>query len=298
MSVVSQSDDITDAESPFDSSANADIIIRSSDRVDFFTLKNILRSASPVFNDMFSLDLAEARDQNLSNARNGLPIVQLEEDSATLHDLLLLIYPHSDATKPFVEVETYVKVGQAARKYAMDEVLLKLGSMAARYKAMMRWWPVRAFAVGVHFNWTEVIREAALNTLYISLPDFDGCPNELGLITGEDYHALLQWRDNCQFSVVFALSQLQNQNSNSFKREDELTLSDMAGPVLKRCEERGLESAISLVGHFQQVFGSKSHSAGKVEDMSKDIKIIKEQIDKTVSGVRSGQIILPLVCTC
>ena len=98
---------------------------------------------------MLSLDLGEARDENLNNTRNGLPIVQLEEGSGILRRLLLLIYPNSDATvNPICDIETIVKVGQAARKYAMDEVIPKLRSMATRCWEMTHQ-PLRVFAVGV-----------------------------------------------------------------------------------------------------------------------------------------------------
>jgi len=50
-----------------------------------------------------SLDLGEARDKILIDSRNKLPIIQVEEDSITLHNLLLLIYPY--ATEPTDTIE-------------------------------------------------------------------------------------------------------------------------------------------------------------------------------------------------
>lgn len=270
---------ITDAERPFDSSAIADVIIRSSNFVDFFTLKSILRLTSPIFNDMLSLDLGEAKDKNLNNTRNGLPIVQLEEDSITLHNLLLLIYPY--ATEPTDTIEIYVKVGHAAQKYGMDEIIQKLGRMAARCEAMEKE-PLRAFAVAVHFNWAEVIRMAALNTLSIPLSDLSGC-DELGMLTGTDYHGLLQWRFACQRALTELLSQWDNDPRYGFPA--------MAEHILDRLGRTGCPRSAVLMDESipAKHLGSKSRSAEVIQKFLQNVKVMEKAMDETVSCVRSGQ---------
>ncbi|PFH50248.1 hypothetical protein AMATHDRAFT_145574, partial [Amanita thiersii Skay4041] len=75
----------TDAAKPFDSSAKADVILRSSDSVDFYFISLLLSAVSPVFSDMFSLNRPGVQ-QEITN--NGLPVVPLPESSKILQFLL------------------------------------------------------------------------------------------------------------------------------------------------------------------------------------------------------------------
>jgi hypothetical protein len=222
------------ADRPFDSTADADIILRSSNKVDFFVLKNLLcivssvfdrkfsdderkaqgrisekgglpvvplkrtntlRFATSVINKMISPNGRKANERNDEN--NSLPIIVLEEDSTTLYNLLLFIYPYSK--EPARTVEVYLKVGDAARKYAMDEVEEKLMKTARDMDALTKE-PFRVFAVASHFGWVEVMKDAARNTLKIPLRDL-GRYDELRLLNGVQYHDLLQWQLNCREAV-------------------------------------------------------------------------------------------------
>ncbi|KZT69347.1 hypothetical protein DAEQUDRAFT_765644 [Daedalea quercina L-15889] len=75
------------ASPPFDSS-KADIILRSSDSVDFRVSSFILEMSSEFFANM--LDACQANDEEL---RDGCPIIQVQEDSGT--SLLSLVPPSS-----------------------------------------------------------------------------------------------------------------------------------------------------------------------------------------------------------
>lgn len=221
------------ADRPFDSTADADIILRSSNKVDFFVLKNFLCLVSSVFDRKFSGEERKVREgisekgglpvvplkrtntlrlassvinKMLSNGRkakerndenNSLPIIALEEDSTTLYNLLLYIYPYSK--EPARTVEVYLKVGNAARKYAMDEVEEKLMKSARDMEALTKE-PFRVFALASHFGWVEVMKAAARNTLKIPLRDL-GRYDELRLLNGVQYHDLLQWQLNCREAV-------------------------------------------------------------------------------------------------
>lgn len=67
---------------------DANLIIRSSDFVDFRVHKQVLAMASPVFKDLLSLP--QPPD---SESDDGLPVVNLFEDSELLHSLISIIYP-------------------------------------------------------------------------------------------------------------------------------------------------------------------------------------------------------------
>ena len=67
---------------------DANIIIRSSDFVDFRVHKPVLAMASPVFKDLLSLPQPSG-----SESVDGLPVVQLSEDSELLNTLVSMLYP-------------------------------------------------------------------------------------------------------------------------------------------------------------------------------------------------------------
>ena len=69
---------------------DANIVLRSSDRVNIPVHKSLLAMSSPFFEDMFSLP-QPPDDETV----NGLPVVQLSEDAGVLHCLVSLLYPIS-----------------------------------------------------------------------------------------------------------------------------------------------------------------------------------------------------------
>jgi hypothetical protein len=78
---------------------DANLIIRSSDSVDFRVHKPVFAMASPVFKDLFSLP------QPSDSESDNLPVVKLPEDSELLHSLVSIIYP-----VPTVIPNSYEKV--------------------------------------------------------------------------------------------------------------------------------------------------------------------------------------------
>ncbi|KAK2462717.1 hypothetical protein APHAL10511_005235 [Amanita phalloides] len=191
----------TDAQKPFDSSAKADIVLQSSDSVDFFVLKTLLSLASPILDDMVSSSQGDTAGEN--DTRNGLRIVQLPMDSVTLHNLLPLIYPFSE--QPIADIDVYLKVANAAKTYGMNQVEERLRKQLETSSVMTRE-PVRVFAVAVYLGWKEEARSAALKSLATPVKDLAQY-EELKLISGADYQDLLQWRFKCHRAVAsFLLS--------------------------------------------------------------------------------------------
>jgi hypothetical protein len=76
--------------SPLESSdlSDANFVIRSSDFVNFKVHKHVLAVASPFFKDLLSLH--QPPD---SESVDGLPVVQLPEDSELLSTLISMLYP-------------------------------------------------------------------------------------------------------------------------------------------------------------------------------------------------------------
>src|SRR5579863_6283384 len=67
---------------------DANVIVRSSDLVNFQVHKSILAMVSPFFRDLFSLP-----QPSDSEVIEGLPVVQLSEDAELLNSLVSMLYP-------------------------------------------------------------------------------------------------------------------------------------------------------------------------------------------------------------
>lgn len=99
---------------PFDDDA-ADIILRSSDQVDFLVYKAILSVASPVFKDMFSLPQPSGTDAS----QQSHTVIDLPESSGALAALLTVIYPVTPETIEPRPLNDLIAALEAARKYDM-----------------------------------------------------------------------------------------------------------------------------------------------------------------------------------
>ncbi|KAH9174307.1 hypothetical protein EDB89DRAFT_2094036, partial [Lactarius sanguifluus] len=94
---------------------DANIIVRSSDRVNFRVHKSVLAVSSPFFRDLLSLP--QPPDDELVD---GLPVIQLSEDADLLNSLVSLLYPISP-----VIPSSYEKVFAllaVCQKYDMEPV--------------------------------------------------------------------------------------------------------------------------------------------------------------------------------
>ena len=67
--------------------SDTNVILRSSDLVDFRVHKPVLAMASPVLKDMFSLP-----QPSDSETIDGFPVIQLTEDSELLNCLVSMLY--------------------------------------------------------------------------------------------------------------------------------------------------------------------------------------------------------------
>ena len=69
---------------------NADVLIWSSDNINFRVRRSILATSSPFFGDLFSLP--QLSDHEVIN---GLPFLPLPEDAEVLDSLMSFLYPVS-----------------------------------------------------------------------------------------------------------------------------------------------------------------------------------------------------------
>ncbi|KAI0266136.1 hypothetical protein BC834DRAFT_935728 [Gloeopeniophorella convolvens] len=108
----------SDFGAPFDYS-DADVIIRSSDRVDFHIYKFHLIKASPAFKEM--LESTPSHGTTSAEGISSVPVLSLSEDKSVLTTLLSAIFPvHLVIPETYEEM---VQVFSAAYKYKLQSVV-------------------------------------------------------------------------------------------------------------------------------------------------------------------------------
>ncbi|KAJ7117845.1 hypothetical protein C8R44DRAFT_708179 [Mycena epipterygia] len=187
-------------EDPFNDVA-ADIIVRSStDNVDFRVHKAFLAIASPVFRDMLSLPQPGDIQTDASGVhmKDGLHIVPVDEDKATLGTLLRMCYPAwmlLDCEQLFPTTEILLAVFVAARKYAMDgiERQVRAELVAPRFIDPN---PLRIYALAVQHGLFDEAKICAKYTLRTPVLGRDYIA-ELESITAGAYHRLQEYHIEC-----------------------------------------------------------------------------------------------------
>ncbi|GBE89543.1 hypothetical protein SCP_1602050 [Sparassis crispa] len=176
------------AQRPFDNPA-ANIILRSSDNIDFCVHSVILSEASPFFKDMFSLQqplVDHNKPEGLDDYRDGRPVIVVGEGSRTLDSLLRLCYPIAG---PKIQALTEgPAVLEAALKYQMEEAT---GIMSRALMMFAADQPLRIWAIACRLRLEGEARYAARFTLTRSI--FDDFPKEMQEVTAGPYFRLLKY---------------------------------------------------------------------------------------------------------
>ncbi|KDQ60472.1 hypothetical protein JAAARDRAFT_607543 [Jaapia argillacea MUCL 33604] len=164
------------AKPPFNH-PRADIILRSSDNVDFATFKSILFLSSPVFEDMFSMPQPPRRAGTQVD-KDDIPVVDLSEDSRTLELLLGFCHP---GDRPIIETVVEARnLLVAAMKY--DIGFIRVASKE-RLLALEKSEPASLFA----FACTHKIRDLAIDAakLALQIPEPDLLPKNPSILPPE-----------------------------------------------------------------------------------------------------------------
>ena len=193
-------EDSTYAPAPFDH-AKADIVLRSSDNVDFRVFKLFLSLASPFFETLFDIPQPAEEDGD-QEVKDGLAVVPVTEDSKTLDSLLRFCYPCTLADDPKLDVlQDAMEVLEAARKYSLD-VIEKKARQAIASPKILEAEPLRCFAIAHRGRLREETLLAAKYTL--TQPLIPSWFQEIDLVTATDLLSLLTYHKKCG-DAVFAL---------------------------------------------------------------------------------------------
>ncbi|KAJ7645509.1 hypothetical protein DFH06DRAFT_1211562 [Mycena polygramma] len=184
----------TNAASPYDDPAHADLILQSSDNVNFFVYRLLLSLVSPVFKDMFAMPQPVSE-----SAAESHPVIPVAEDSETLHKILTWCDPRVfPALGTLEEIQIVLRV---ADKYCMESVTKRVGEMLAF--GISGLCPsgsgsVRVYAIAVRYNLTALAHKAARCSLDAKWEDLmnEDSP-ELAHVPASALHRLQQYRLAC-----------------------------------------------------------------------------------------------------
>ncbi|KAF8177540.1 hypothetical protein K438DRAFT_1681471 [Mycena galopus ATCC 62051] len=183
---------------PFDD-ASADVILRSSDGIDFRVYRLVLSLASSVFHDMFAFPQPKSEPET--------PIVLVSESAFVLDMALRFWYPGAD---PAV-VQTLDGLRQTLEalimKYNVQFIIPVAKKQLREYLTSD---PVAVFAIACRHEWKEIALDAAKGSLKLPLRAFESArPAQLEYMTADTYHTLLQYHSECAKVAASATSTLQ-----------------------------------------------------------------------------------------
>ncbi|KZV70870.1 hypothetical protein PENSPDRAFT_431333 [Peniophora sp. CONT] len=204
--VFTDADQIRDAPAPFDDHA-ADLILRSSDNVDFRVHRQVLAVASPVFADMFDLpppspDIGGSVDER----RNGLIVVDMAEDERALRLLLGFCYP---VMEPALEDLELVKLAlRLAQKFQMLQSVARYVQPGLKLLAADA--PEQVYAVASAYELRAVALVAARASLSRPILTKGRIPlyPEFTDVSGFDVLRLLRFQQACSERAVDAVTDL------------------------------------------------------------------------------------------
>ena len=188
----------TYARSPFDD-PDADVILRSSDNVDFRVFRSFLSYASPFFKGMFVLPQVPYPGDNSDETRDGVPVIRVAEECDTLQRLLFLCYP--------LDVPS---VDTLAQVQAVLEAALKYDMKTRRVEKQPKEWlvepkfmetePVRVLMIACRYRLQEEFTVATMFSLGRQiLEEVDEA--DLDHMTGRQLFRLLQHHKKCAAAV-------------------------------------------------------------------------------------------------
>ncbi|KAH8977945.1 hypothetical protein EDB92DRAFT_669091 [Lactarius akahatsu] len=185
---------------------DANIIIRSSDQVDFGIHKSLLAMSSPFFEDLLSSP--QPPDGELVD---GLPVIQLSEDADLLNSLLSLLYPIS----PYIP-DSYEKAFAllaACQKYDMVSIQSYI------HAEIKRWPPTligadafRRYAIASSIGLIPEMESAACLTLDYPMT-FESLGDGLWSFKGRALCDLICYRKRCRVNLVLCLDSFFDVNS-------------------------------------------------------------------------------------
>jgi hypothetical protein len=238
------------ANAPFDK-ANADLILRSSDNVDFHVFKFFLSFASPFFERMLTLPQLEQPEGN--DHKDGLPVIPMAESSDVVQKLLNFCYPTCDAEAALETLEDVQAVLEASIKYDMEDIQNRVQKVLVAPRFLEdELGPLRVFAIAFRYRLKDVAILAMRHTRNLPVA---GRPyvKELDYITVRAHHQLIDYHWRCS-TIATSLDECFNRVCNSDSAWPSEASIFMI-PTCNKCSTRNLR--YSFGGSFISVGASE-----------------------------------------
>ncbi|KAJ7230041.1 hypothetical protein GGX14DRAFT_409879 [Mycena pura] len=262
----------------------ADIILRSSDNIEFRAHRIVLSLASPVFRDMFSLPQGDAESDEKAAE------VQMAETGAVLERMLRFWYPGAE---PIVGTLSELRetLELLIQKYDMQSAAV-FGKQYLR--GFLDTEPLGTFAVAARFGWKDLTLLAARECLKLPLRNSAYTPpNEFDCVSAKVHHALIQYHYRCG-EVVRDI--LKDRSFPDAARKYEFS------PYIQRCRCRILsigngnsfEFQFWFTEFLQSMEAKHAKTPGAVDDLLLILKAVKGQKSADCSNCNSVSENLPI----
>ena len=178
---------------------DANLVIQSSDLVNFRVHKSILAMVSPFFKDILSFPRLPD-----SESVDGLPLVRLSEDAKLLNTLLSMIYPVNVVVPD--SYERLLDLLAACQKYDMVQVQSSIRTEVSRgcFPAPVGTEAFRAYAIARSKGLVPETENAARQTLDHPMT-FETIGEGLRLFEGCALRDLVRFRQRCREKLVTCL---------------------------------------------------------------------------------------------
>jgi BTB/POZ domain len=175
--------------SPFNDH-RADVILRTSDLVDFRVHTLVLSLVSPVFDSMFNLPQPP-------DAEDALPVISVSESSRTLEKFLGFCYPGRDPE--LADLNDVGDMLEVMSKYDVEAVKNRVRKSLLA-PIFLETEPLRVFAIAQLYHLEFETKRAALYTL--RRPQFEVYCAELERISARPYHRLAKYGAKCRTAAA------------------------------------------------------------------------------------------------
>ena len=252
------------------SDTEPDIILRSSDGVNFNVHKSIMVHQSSVFRDILSIPQEANTSNDTDDDQTTSQSMDVSEDSMTLELLLQFCYLCAD---PVGDLDLYLEVSKAAEKYDMKTVLhLVKRYMASEMRALVAATddPFRLYAISCAYRMVEEGQLAAKATLRRPMIG-QYPPKVLDLLPARAYHELLEYRKLC----IAVLSPLLTSWKSMYQNHSYIEQCSGCQGAALRCSEYGLQSSW-LTSYFEQI--KKDFSEVTTGDMIRSLAHLRRAL--------------------
>lgn len=212
---VTTSATVTPASPPFDD-PDADVILRTSDNIDFHVYKVILSYASQFFKTMFTLPSPSGRASDTGDTKSGAektaqtqnssdtlgtqpPVIDVQEKSDVIRLILECCYPID--RPPLHDVQLASQVLEACEKYEFESVERYVRPI---FKTFAVEEPLRLYALSCRNSWKEDAELAAKMLLKQQFPFV--YVRELSVLSADMYHRLIEYHRACGAAAASAIS--------------------------------------------------------------------------------------------